>query len=52
MPALELKLNPGYYSDPANLTFSYNITAITPRTISVKINFDAPQLISSLDDPD
>lgn len=52
VPALELKLKPGYYSDPDNLTFSYNITAVTPRTISLKLNFDVPQLISSLDDPD
>jgi hypothetical protein len=52
VPALELKLKPGYYSDPMNLTFSYNITAITPLTISLQIYFDVPELISSMEDPD
>lgn len=52
LPALELKLKPGYYSDPSNLTFSYNITAITPLTITVQIYFDVPELISTMDDPE
>ncbi len=51
-PALELKMKPGYYSDPSNLTFSYNISAMTPRTITLQISFDFPNLISSLDDPE
>lgn len=28
---IDLKLKPGYYSDIANLNFTFNITAITER---------------------
>ncbi len=52
VPALELVIGAGFYSEAANLTFSYNITSYTARQIVFQISFDNPMLISANDDPE
>ncbi len=51
VPALELVIGAGYYSEADNLTFSYNITSYTARQIVFQLSFDNPMLISAGDDP-
>jgi hypothetical protein len=52
VPALELEIKAGFYSEVDNLTFSYNITSYTARQIVFQLNFDHPILISANDDPE
>ena len=52
LPALQLTIIPSRYSDPKNLSFTYNITSYTKTSLEIKLNFDNPAIVSSLAEPD
>ena len=52
VPALEVIIIPGYYSDPKMLKFNYTITNYDPTQLNIQLNFENPLYVSSLDDPD
>ncbi len=45
--ALELKVIPGDSSRASNLTFSYNITEYTNRTMYIQLNFDSAAYVGA-----
>jgi hypothetical protein len=51
-PALLVTVIPSRYSDPKNLTFTYNITRYTPTSLTLELNFENPSIVSSFAEPD
>ncbi len=49
MPALEVLVIPGQDSSPDLLRYTYNITNTTERTMTLKLKFENPVEVSSVD---
>jgi hypothetical protein len=46
-PILQVTTVAGSFSDQKNLTFRYNITDFTHRSIAIQLYFDHPALVSA-----
>jgi len=46
VPVIFLSINPGYYSNTDDLTFTYNITSYTAKQMKIQLNFDRPLYVS------
>ena len=42
MLALQVTVIPSRYSEPKNLSFTYNITSYTKNSLEIKLNFENP----------
>lgn len=48
MSAAQPSINPGYYSEDANLGFGFNITKYENRTLTLQMNFSDTSVISKV----
>ena len=52
LPVVDIKVIPGYLSEPEMLEFEWNVTAMTKRMITFQINFKTAKYVSAYEEPD